>query len=88
MLMLCCSMRSCGSFLVLLLCQALFAQVAYSDTPPLRIGALMALTGQYSMQVGAFREGLELAADQLNSEGGINGARVELLVAPHSLYKP
>jgi branched-chain amino acid transport system substrate-binding protein len=78
--MSCSSMRSFSSFLVLLLYQVLFAQVSFSDTPPVRIGALMALTGQYSMQVGAFREGLELAADQLNSEGGINGARVELLV--------
>lgn len=49
MLMLFCSMRSFSSFLVLLLYQVLFAQVAISDTPPVRIGALMALTGQYSI---------------------------------------
>jgi hypothetical protein len=32
----------------------------------LRLGGLMVLTGQYAMQGAAFREGIELAVDEVN----------------------
>lgn len=46
---------------------------ARAESPPPRIGALMVLTGQYAMQGNAFREGIELAVDEINESGGIAG---------------
>ena len=42
---------------------------------PVRIGALIVLTGQYAMQGAAFREGAELAVEAINASGGGAGAR-------------
>jgi branched-chain amino acid transport system substrate-binding protein len=60
-------------FLILVL-----ARTASADTDPVRIGALMVLTGQYAMQGTAFREGIELAIEEINAGGGINGRKLEL----------
>ncbi len=49
-----------------------------ADPEPIRIGALIVLTGQYAMQGNAFREGLELAASELNERGGIKGRKIEV----------
>jgi ABC-type branched-subunit amino acid transport system substrate-binding protein len=46
---------------------------ARAENPPPRIGALIVLTGQYAMQGNAFREGIELAVDEINESGGIAG---------------
>lgn len=52
---------------------------ARAESPPPRIGALMVLTGQYAMQGNAFREGVELAVDEINESGGIAGQKLEFL---------
>jgi branched-chain amino acid transport system substrate-binding protein len=54
------------------------ARTASADPDPVRIGALMVLTGQYAMQGNAFREGIELAIEEINLGGGINGRQLEL----------
>lgn len=61
-------------FLIILV----LARTASADTDPVRIGALMVLTGQYAMQGNAFREGIELAIEEVNVRGGINGRQLEL----------
>lgn len=53
-----------------------FAEAAGPE--PIRIGALIVLTGQYAMQGNAFREGLELAVSELNERGGIKGRKIQL----------
>ena len=48
-------------------------------TEPVRIGAILHLTGDLAMQGSAFREGIELAANEINSSGGINGRTIEII---------
>lgn len=54
-------------------------QEVCAERPPVRIGALIVLTGQYAMQGNAFREGIELAVEEINSRGGIVGRKLEFL---------
>lgn len=65
---------------ILLLGTFFIYSVAFSAPKPIRIGALMVLTGQYAMQGAAFREGLELAVSEINESGGIGGAPLELRI--------
>src|SRR5262245_30603528 len=53
---------------------------AHSSPPPFKIGALIHLTGEWPAQGAAFREGIELAADEINKAGGIRGRPIELVV--------
>lgn len=73
------------------LCLALgFALVppAHADAPPpLKIGALLHLTGEFAVQGVAFQQGAELAADEVNSAGGINGRKLEVIFED-TQYKP
>ena len=48
---------------------------------PLRIGVLAPLSGPFASGGSAFLQAVTLAAEQANSEGGVLGRRVELLVA-------
>ena len=64
---------------ILVLALLLCAQAAGADTKPIRVGAIMVLTGQYAMQGNAFREGIELAVAEINDQGGINGRQLEFL---------
>lgn len=57
----------------------ILAYTARADTPPIRIGGLMVLTGQYAMQGTAFREGIELAVAEINDTGGIGGKKLEFM---------
>ena len=63
--------------LVLALC-ALIERVTAEET--INIGALLALTGPYPLQGNAFREGIELAVDDLNTAGGINGKKIQIFL--------
>ncbi|NDC38330.1 MAG: amino acid ABC transporter substrate-binding protein, partial [Proteobacteria bacterium] len=57
------------------------------EQPPLRIGALLHLTGEFAVQGVAFRQGAELAADEVNTAGGVNGRKIEV-VFEDTQYKP
>src|SRR4030067_1102707 len=48
---------------------------------PLRIGVLAPLSGPFASGGSAFLQAVTLAAEQANSEGGVLGRRVELVVA-------
>ncbi len=54
--------------------------VCAEDSDSIKIGGLVVLTGQYAMQGSAFREGAELAVDEINSRGGLNGKKLELII--------
>jgi len=54
---------------------------------PLRIGALFHVTGEFAVQGMAFRQGAELAAEELNSAGGVGGRSIELIIED-TQYKP
>jgi len=51
---------------------------AAADT--VRIGAILSLTGNTAAQGLSLRDGLLLAADEINKRGGINGNRIEIVV--------
>jgi branched-chain amino acid transport system substrate-binding protein len=59
---------------------SVLAQPPTENRDEINIGALMAISGPYSMQIAAFKEGLELAAEQINSSGGINGKSIRLKI--------
>jgi branched-chain amino acid transport system substrate-binding protein len=53
---------------------------APEPVPSVRIGAVLPLTGNSAVWGVPTREGAELAADLINSSGGIVGRRIELIV--------
>jgi branched-chain amino acid transport system substrate-binding protein len=53
---------------------------AASDEP-IRIGALTSLTGNFTPWGLQVRDGMQLAADEINDEGGVDGRMIELVVA-------
>jgi len=57
-----------------------FVSVSVQAAPkmPIKIGALLALTGDVAMQNDAFREGIELATSQINEDGGLDGRTIHI----------
>jgi len=47
---------------------------------PIKIGATLALSGKYSYIGQAELRGLEMAINEINEQGGINGRKIELIV--------
>ena len=50
------------------------------STEPIKIGATLALTGNLAYIGEAERNGLNLATDEINSKGGINGRPIKLVI--------
>ena len=46
----------------------------------LKLGAILSITGPGSVYGPSSREGMELAVEQINKSGGVNGARINLTV--------
>jgi branched-chain amino acid transport system substrate-binding protein len=64
--------------------------VTHADTPSsskISLGAMLHLTGEFAMQGEAFRQGIELATDNINKQGGIYGKRIAI-VFEDTQYKP
>lgn len=53
--------------------------VSPSKNEPVKIGAILTLTGFASQWGENARKGMELAKDEINSQGGINGVPLEIL---------
>ncbi|MCC7060328.1 MAG: ABC transporter substrate-binding protein, partial [Burkholderiaceae bacterium] len=51
-----------------------------ADAAVVRLGAAEALTGPVAQYGISIRNGLELAVNEINAKGGINGDRLELTV--------
>jgi len=67
-----------------------FASAATAQTSaakPIKVAALLHLTGEFAAQGAAFREGVELAAEEINGAGGVNGRPIEVTL-DDSQYKP
>jgi branched-chain amino acid transport system substrate-binding protein len=52
--------------------------LAENDRPPLKLGSILILTGQGSSWGIASKNGIEMAVEKLNSDGGILGRRIEV----------
>lgn len=66
----------------LLLMSGVFSQqmARAEPNPPLKLGALMTLTGEFAMQGEAFREGVELALEEVNAAGGVAGQPLRVVI--------
>jgi branched-chain amino acid transport system substrate-binding protein len=53
-------------------------EVAVADT--IKIGAILPLTGYSASNGKNINDGLQLAVDEINKRGGVNGSRIELIV--------
>jgi branched-chain amino acid transport system substrate-binding protein len=78
--------RVCLAWAVFLLCVvSIFLYPAHSqadgeDTAgPVKVGAILHLTGDLAMQGVAFQEGIELAVENINKSGGISGRAVKVI---------
>lgn len=50
------------------------------DSSAIKIGALMVLSGEFAMQGAAFREGVGIAQEEINSGGGIAGRSLRVII--------
>ena len=51
-----------------------------SDTGPIRVGVYADLSGQTSSFGQSTKNGVQMAADEINKSGGINGRQIELVI--------
>ncbi len=57
------------------------AETEPASTEPIKIGALTSLTGNFTPWGVQVRDGMQLAVDEINAAGGVNGVMLELVVA-------
>jgi branched-chain amino acid transport system substrate-binding protein len=67
---------------IALICAALVALAVPGRTgaETIKIGAILALSGNSGVQGLTIRDGLQLAVDEVNNRGGVNRSKVELVV--------
>ena len=58
---------------------AVWAPLASAQQPPIKIGALNPYSGPMALYGNEVTRGYELAVDQVNAAGGINGRKIELV---------
>jgi len=51
-----------------------------TEENPIKIGAALALTGKYAKGGNHYKKAWDLAVEEINSKGGINGRKVELII--------
>jgi branched-chain amino acid transport system substrate-binding protein len=68
---------------VLILSATVFALVAVQAQAqePIRIGVLLPLTGPFTKNGTEHWEAMQIARDMINERGGVNGRKIELLIA-------
>jgi len=64
---------------VLIIFWGLLTSPGVALSAPIRIGALLGLTGEHAQTGTAFREGMEIAAEEINQKGGIRGQPLEII---------
>ncbi len=65
---------------VVVIVLAIFFVLLETKEEPIKIGAIISLSGPASNLVDV-RDGMNSAADEVNSRGGINGRKIELIIA-------
>jgi branched-chain amino acid transport system substrate-binding protein len=65
--------------LVLLVISTTWAGAETGKAPPLRLGAIYGFTGFANVWSVQARRGIELARDEINQSGGVNGRSIEIL---------
>jgi len=54
--------------------------LSVKEKEPIKIGAAIALTGKYATSGLYYKKAWDLAVDEVNSKGGINGRQIELIL--------
>jgi len=52
----------------------------FVGTEPIKIGVILSLSGSGSYIGEQTRDGIQMAADEINSRGGIDGRHIELII--------
>src|SRR5690606_34182941 len=52
---------------------------AIGQSGPIRIGCVTSLVGGYSLFGEAHARGMQIAAEMINADGGINGRQIEII---------
>ena len=72
-------MKAIPQLFILLALLSLFVS-SCSEPPPLKIGFIGGMTGRGTDLCVSARDGVQLAVETVNKQGGINGRQVELLI--------
>ena len=62
-----------------LLALLVFVSSASAEPAPVRVGAIFGLTGFANVWSSQARRGIEMARDEINQDGGINGRPLEVI---------
>jgi branched-chain amino acid transport system substrate-binding protein len=61
------------------------APAAAQQKPPIKVGTILPMTGPLGSAGLMFRTGIDIAIEDINARGGINGSKVELVVEDDKL---
>jgi len=70
--------RRIGAALAISASMMMSVPALFADT--IRIGAILALSGNAAASGQSIRDGLLLAVDEVNKRGGVNGSRIEMSI--------
>jgi branched-chain amino acid transport system substrate-binding protein len=59
--------------------------VAAQEKPPIKVGAILPMTGFGATYGTLFHTGMALAVDEVNAAGGINGSKIQLMIEDDQL---
>lgn len=72
------------SAVLVLLSLAAWVQVAHAQQGPIKIGAILPLTGSGASYGVWMKGGAEMAAEEINGAGGIGGRKIEVIYEDHA----
>jgi ABC-type branched-subunit amino acid transport system substrate-binding protein len=61
------------------------APSAAQQKPPIRVGAILPMTGPLGSAGLMFRTGIDIAVEAINAQGGVNGSKIELVTEDDKL---
>jgi branched-chain amino acid transport system substrate-binding protein len=74
------STRRMGIAVALVACAVMSAPMIFA-AGPMRIGAILAATGNNAAQGQYIHDGIQLAVEEINKRGGVNGSKIEITYA-------
>jgi branched-chain amino acid transport system substrate-binding protein len=72
-------LRHCAQTVIFVAVLTIPCLKSNAEESSIRLGAMFHLTGDWAMEGAAFREGAELAADEINRHGGIRAKPIEMV---------